>query len=62
VVFSVGEHIRSEKIEDLSVRLKTLTAIVSLCLNIIQFTECRTGKVLEKLELVKLMKNTFVSK
>jgi hypothetical protein len=62
VVFSVGEHIRKEQIEDLSVRLKALTAIASLCLNIIQFTECRTGKIFEKLDLIKLMKDTFLNK
>ena len=62
MVFTVGEHIRREKIEDILVRLKALTSIVALCLNIIQYTECRTGKMFEKLDLIKLMKDTFLSK
>lgn len=35
---------------------------MGVCLNIIQFTECRTGKMFEKLELVPLMKEHFRTK
>jgi hypothetical protein len=62
VVFTVGDQLRKDKIENQEIKMKALTSIVSVCLSIIQFTECHVGKIFEKIEMVKMMRHMFSSK